>query len=84
MRQVTVPGRLFWGISGVITVVALGVPGAHLILNAGTPSAQGDIAAIPTRTIAITQPVTSLNVQSYGATSRSPRGSPSRETPRPP
>ena len=60
-------GRWIWGVSGLVTVVALAVPGAHLILNAGTPSAQGDIAAFPTRTIAITQPVTSLNVQSYGA-----------------
>jgi hypothetical protein len=67
MRQVTVPGRLLWGISGVITVVALGVPGAHLILNAGMPTAGGDLSAVPTRTITITQPVTSLNVQSYGA-----------------
>src|SRR5580704_3466727 len=78
MRQVTAApgtrgtgargtGRWIWGVSGLVTIVALAVPGAHLILNAGTPSAQGDIAAIPTRTIAITQPVTSLNVQSYGA-----------------
>ncbi|MFY9776749.1 MAG: hypothetical protein WAK28_19460 [Trebonia sp.] len=73
MRQVTAApgargtGRWIWGVSGLVTVVALAVPGAHLILNAGTPSAQGDIAAIPTRTITITQPVTSLNVQSYGA-----------------
>jgi len=67
MRQVTRPGRLFWGISGVITVVALGVPGAHLILNAGTPTAQFNMSAVPTRTVTITQPVTSVNVQSYGA-----------------
>lgn len=60
-------GRWIWVVSGLVTVVALAVPGAHLILNAGTPSAQGNIAAIPTRTITITQPVTSLNVQSYGA-----------------
>jgi hypothetical protein len=67
MRQVTRPGRLFWGISGVITAVALGVPGAHLILNAGTPGPEGNMSAIPTRTVTITEPVTSLNVQSYGA-----------------
>lgn len=78
MRQVTAApgtrgtstrgtGRWIWVVSGLVTVVALAVPGAHLILNAGTPSAQGNIAAIPTRTITITQPVTSLNVQSYGA-----------------
>jgi hypothetical protein len=76
MRQVTAApgsrgtrgnGRWIWGISGVITVVALGVPGAHLILNAGTPTMQGNVSAVPTRTVVITQPVTSLNVQSYGA-----------------
>jgi hypothetical protein len=67
MRQVTRPGRLFWGISGVITVVALGVPGAHLILNAGTPTVMDNMSAVPTRTVTITEPVTSLNVQSYGA-----------------
>jgi hypothetical protein len=78
MRQVTAPpgtrgtsargtGRWIWGVSGLVTLVALAVPGARLILNAGTPSEQGRIAAIPTRTITLTQPVTSLNVQSYGA-----------------
>jgi putative adhesin len=78
MRQVTAApgtrgtgtrgtGRWIWGVSGLVTVVALAVPGAHLILNAGTPSVQENIAAIPTRAITITQPVTSLNVQSYGA-----------------
>ena len=67
MRQVTVPGRLFWGISGVITVVVLGTGGAHLILNAGQPSNQFSLSAVPTRTVTITQPVTSVNVQSYGA-----------------
>ncbi|MGH3269996.1 MAG: hypothetical protein ACRDN1_13235, partial [Trebonia sp.] len=78
MRQVTAApgtpgtssrgnGRWIWGVSGLITVVALAVPGAHLILHAGTPGVAGNVSAIPTRTITITQPVTSLNVQSYGA-----------------
>ena len=60
-------GRWIWGVSGLVTVVVLAVPCAHLIFNAGTPSMQGNLSAIPTRTITITQPVTSLNVQSYGA-----------------
>lgn len=67
MRQVTRPGRLFWGISGVITVVVLGTGGAHLILNAGQPNNAFTMSAVPTRTVTITQPVTSVNVQSYGA-----------------
>lgn len=60
-------GRWIWGVSGLVTIVALAVPGARLILNAGTPAVQGNLSAIPTRTVTITQPVTSLNVQSYGA-----------------
>ena len=78
MRQVTATpgapgrstrrnGRWIWAVSGVVTAVALGVPGAHLILNAGTPTVQENMSVAPTRTITITQPVTSLNVQSYGA-----------------
>jgi len=78
MRQVTASpstpgtsargkGRWIWGVSGLVTLVALGVPGARLILNAGIPSVQGNLSAVPTRTVVIAQPVTSLNVQSYGA-----------------
>jgi hypothetical protein len=78
MRQVTAApgtrgagtrgtGRWIWVVSGLVTLVALAVPCAHLIFNAGTPSLQGNLSAIPTRTITITEPVTSLNVQSYGA-----------------
>ena len=60
-------GRWIWGVSGLVTLVALAVPGARLILNAGMPTVQGNVSAIPTSTVTITQPVTSLNVQSYGA-----------------
>jgi hypothetical protein len=78
MRQVTAPpgtrrtgargnGRWIWGVSGLVTLVALAVPGARVILNAGTPAVQGNVSAVPTQTVTITQPVTSLNVQSYGS-----------------
>ena len=60
-------GRWIWGVSGLVTLVALAVPGARLILNAGMPTVQGNVSAVPTSTVTITQPVTSLNVQSYGA-----------------
>jgi hypothetical protein len=60
-------GRWIWGISGLVTVVALVGPFGRLILNAGTPTVGGNLSAVPTRTVVITQPVTSLNVQSYGA-----------------
>jgi hypothetical protein len=60
-------GRWIWGVSGLITVAVLALLGGQLILRAGTPSPGGDMSAVPTRTVAITQPVTSVNVQSYGA-----------------
>ena len=81
MRQVTAApgargkGRWIWGMSGLVTIAVLAVPGARLILNAGTPNVQGNVSAMPTRTVTITQPVTSLNVQSYGASIQVTTGS---------
>jgi len=66
MRQVTAADRRVWGASGLATVLALAVPGAWLITTAGT-SQNGAVTAFPSRTITVTQHVTSLNVQSYGA-----------------
>jgi hypothetical protein len=68
MRPVASPGRWVWGVSGLVTAVALAIPGTRLITGAGVP---GNQYAQPqntvTRTITVPQPVTSLNVQSYGA-----------------
>jgi hypothetical protein len=65
MHAVTARGRWIWGLSGLATVVALTVPGAQLI----TFSRSGqDVRPQPavTRVFTVPQPVTSLNVQSYG------------------
>ena len=69
MRVITSPGRWVWGVSGLVTVVALAVPGTRLITSAGDP---GNQSAYPkpgmvTQTVTVSQPVTRLEVQSYGA-----------------
>jgi hypothetical protein len=64
------PGRRIWGLAGLLTVIGLAVPGSWLIFHAGgpgnAPNGQGPLAAL-TRTVTVTQPVTSLSVESYGA-----------------
>ena len=66
MRAVTTSGRWIWGLSGLITTTALVVPGFALVHSSGQPeSAQPQTTA--TRTVTVTQPVTSVAVQSYGA-----------------
>ena len=65
MRQVTSPGRRVWGASGLATVLALAVPGIWLITRAGLPAGES-VSVVPTRTVIVTQPVTSLDVRSYG------------------
>lgn len=83
MREVAVPGRLAWRISGLVTAAALAIPATWLVAQAGVPVAriQQDISAsryARTRdpglggghTVTITQPVTSVNVHSYGAGAR--------------
>lgn len=61
-------GRWLWGVIGVVTALVLAIPVTWLIVSAGVPSPGNEVAsAVPTRTIAITQPVTSVNVQSYGS-----------------
>jgi hypothetical protein len=61
-------GRWVWGLSGLVTIGLLAVPGAHLILNARTPGGGPQIeSAVPASSITVTQPVTSLDIESYGA-----------------
>jgi hypothetical protein len=58
-------GRWVWGLSGLVTAAALGVPLAHLITGVGDP--QGAFPQnVVTRTETVPQPVTSLVVDSYG------------------
>jgi hypothetical protein len=66
--------RLLWRASGVVTVAVLVAAGGLLITRAGVPGPQ-TTSAVPTRVITITQPVSSVNVQSYGAPIQVTRGS---------
>jgi hypothetical protein len=66
MRRVTAPGRWVWRATGLATVLVLAVPGFWLIARAGMPAGE-PVSAVPTRTVIVTQPVTSLDVRSYGA-----------------
>lgn len=69
MRAVTRPrGRWIWGASGVITMVALAVPGLRLIGRAGAAS---DAFAVPqhsvTRSVTVPGRITAVAVDSGGA-----------------
>ena len=80
MRAVAVPGRWVWGLSGLAVAVALTVPGARLITGAGGPWAQHVQPAPDTvvRTVTVPEPVTSLNLETYGGTARVAAGHGSR------
>jgi hypothetical protein len=73
MRPVARAGRVVWGLCGLVTATAIAVPGTLLILSAGKPAparaapppAQPVMAKTLTRTVTLSQPVTSLNVQDY-------------------
>ena len=77
MRQVTAPpgetagsqprGRWIWGVSGIVAVVVIAFPVTWQISNAGTPSGGPQLSAVPTKTVSLYQPVTSVNVESYGS-----------------
>jgi hypothetical protein len=60
-------GRWIWTLSGVTTVAFLTVLGTALATKSGNPPDGQNMSAVPTRTVAITQPVTSMSVASYGA-----------------
>jgi hypothetical protein len=64
MHQVTI-GRWVWGLIGLVTAGALAIPGARLITFAVVSQSAPPQPAM-TRTVTVPQPVTSLNVQSYG------------------
>jgi hypothetical protein len=61
-------GRWIWALSGLATIAVLVPYGVHLITTAGAPGggAQQE-SAVPSQAITITQPVTSLRIESYGA-----------------
>jgi hypothetical protein len=75
MQPITAPGRpqaargrWIWLLSGTLTIAAIGAFGGWAIVRASHPSG-GPIpmSAVPMRIVTVTQPVTALNVQSYGA-----------------
>jgi hypothetical protein len=74
MRPVARFGRWAWGLCGLVTALAIAVPGTLLILSAGAPAPTRDapppavprMARTQTRTVTVPQPITSLNVQDYG------------------
>jgi hypothetical protein len=67
MRSVAAYGRLVWAVSGLATVAALAAFTTHLV-TVPADSGQGQqTQGTVTRTVTIAQPVTSVNVQSYGA-----------------
>lgn len=66
MHAVTVQGRWAWGVSGLLAAAALAVPGTRLIVSEKSPWNTASPTAVTVRTVAVTQPVTSLLVQSYG------------------
>jgi hypothetical protein len=80
MRAIAIPSRWIWGLSGLVTVVALAVPGARLIAASRDPWPVHTQPAADTvvRRVTVPQPVTSLNLQSYGAPTRVASGHVSR------
>jgi hypothetical protein len=74
MRPVARLGHWAWGLCGLITAATIAVPGSLLIFSAGEPGpakprpphpARPIVAETQTRTLTVTQPVTSLDVQDY-------------------
>jgi hypothetical protein len=65
MRAVAVPGRWVWGLSGLVIAAAIAIPVTRLITMAGVPvlAPPQDVA---TRIVTVSQPVTSLTVDTYG------------------
>jgi len=61
-------GRRIWALSGVLTIGVLAVPLTVLIARAGTTTWQAIPAQPIMRHVTVPQPVTSVSVQSYGAT----------------
>jgi hypothetical protein len=79
-RPAAVASRLIWSVIGLVTVVLLAVAGVRVITRAGNDSNGGSLYVVPTRTVTVSQPVTSLNVESYGAPIQVTSGSVHRVT----
>jgi hypothetical protein len=66
MHAVDARGRWIWRLSGLVTMAAIVVPGIRLITS-GEQNENAQPQSTVIRTVTVTQPVTSLTVQSYGA-----------------
>jgi hypothetical protein len=66
MRPVAARGRWIWGLAGLAVVASIAVPGGWLITSAGVDRGPGP-QLTATRVVTVSQPVTTLDVQSYGA-----------------
>jgi hypothetical protein len=73
MRAVTAQGRPInrwaWGLSGLAAAAALAIPGTYLITMARAPGSgplSGHQQYVTTRTLSVSQPVTSLTVDDFG------------------
>src|SRR5690348_16739693 len=73
-------GRWIWTLSGVVTIAFIAVLGTGLLVRGGNPPDGQNVTAVPTRTVTITQPVTSVSVASYGAPIRVAVGAVSQVT----
>jgi len=69
MRTVKPRGRLIWGVSGLVTLSLLFTPAFRFFARAGD-QVNASPGATVTQTLTVTQPVTSLNLQTYGAMAR--------------
>ena len=75
MQPLTAPGRTqaargrwIWILSGTLTIATIGAFSGWAIVRAErAPGFPQSVTFIPGRAITVTQPVTALNVQSYGA-----------------
>ena len=59
-------GRWIWAISGIVVIVALLMPIARAFVNAGKNYRIAHAFPATSRVVTVTEPVTSVNVQSYG------------------
>ncbi|HEX7160348.1 MAG TPA: hypothetical protein VF223_03830, partial [Trebonia sp.] len=67
-RPQAAPGRWIWVLSGTLTIAVVGSLGsAAIVWGNRTPGDHGPTTVLPTHTVTVTQPVSALNVQSYGA-----------------
>jgi hypothetical protein len=66
VRPVAARGRLLWGVAGLAVTAALAIPGGWLITFAGVHQGLPPQRTV-TRVFTVSQPVTTLNVQSSGA-----------------